>query len=196
MPDAVALNPVTLGMMDCMLCAGAALWTEYLTLEELVVQIAMRDEVYRRLIPISGVGPVTALSFKTAIDDPKRFRRSCDVAAFFGPTAKRWQSGSSIDVQGRISKTGDPDVRRSRYEAASAMPTRFKGCNTIETWGLHLAKTKRYAKARIAVACKLAAVMHTMWPAGPFYICDPDTDAKPPPVRAARKDLRLLGARV
>lgn len=125
--DAVTEDPVTAGVMDCMLRARESLWLEYLTLNKLVVQIAMRDELCRRLMAIPGVGPVTALSFKTAVDDPKRFRRSRDVAAYFGLTSRRWQSGSSIDVQGRISKAGDGEVRRALYEAASAMLTRFKG---------------------------------------------------------------------
>ena len=64
-----------------------------------------------------------------------RFRRSRDVAAYFGLTSKRWQSGTSIDVQGRISKAGDPDVRRALYEAASAMLTRYKGKTAIKSWG-------------------------------------------------------------
>jgi transposase len=136
-------------MMDCMLRARDALWTEYLVLNKLVVQNAMRDELCRRLMAIPGVGPVTALSFKTAVDDPRRFRRSRDVAAYFGLTSRRWQSGSTIDVQGRISKAGDGDVRRALYEAASAMLTRFKGRDILKSWGLKLAKTKCHAKVRV-----------------------------------------------
>ena len=144
----------------------------------------MADELCRRFMEIPGVGPVTALSFATAIDDPERFRRSRDVAAYFGLTAKRWQSGTSIDVKGRISKAGDPDVRRALYEAASAMLTRFKGRDSIKSWGLKLAKTKCHAKARVAVARKLAVVMHSMWHNGTFYEGDPkQTDAE----RSAQK---------
>jgi transposase len=172
--DAVAGDPMTAGLMDCMLRARAALWAEYLTLHKLVTQLAMRDELCRRFMAIPGVGPVTALSFSSAIDDPARFRRSRNVAAYFGLTAKRWQSGTSIDVKGRISKAGDPDVRRALYEAASAMLTRFKGRDTIKTWGLKLAKTKCHAKARVAVARKLAIVMHAMWRDGTCYVGDPD----------------------
>lgn len=172
--DAVADDAMTAGLMDCMLRARAALWAEYLTLHKLVTQIAMGDELCRRFMAIPGVGPVTSLSYSSAIDDPARFRRSRNVAAYFGLTSKRWQSGTSIDVQGRISKAGDPDVRRALYEAASAMLTRFKGRDTIKTWGLKLAKTKCHAKARVAVARKLATVMHAMWRDGTFYIGDPD----------------------
>ncbi len=83
---------------------------------------------------ILGVGPVTALIFVTAIDDPSTFRRSRDVAAYFGLTLRRWQSGTSIDVQGRISKAGNPDVRRVLYEVASALMTRFKVRDKVRTW--------------------------------------------------------------
>ena len=175
--EAVAGDAMTAGLMDCMLRARAALWEEYLILHKLVTQLAMRDELCRRFMAIPGVGPVTSLSFKSAIDDPARFRRSRNVAAYFGLTSRRWQSGSSIDVKGRISKAGDPDVRRALYEAASAMLTRFKGRDTIKSWGLKLAKTKCHAKARVAVARKLAIVMHAMWRDGTFYVGDPDRDA-------------------
>lgn len=193
--DAVAADPVILGVMDCILRAREALWLEYLALNKLVVQVAMRDELCRRLMAIPGVGPVTALSFKTAIDDPRRFKRSRDVAAYFGLTSRRWQSGSTIDVQGRISKAGDGEVRRSLYEAASAMLTRFKGRDTIKTWGLHLAKTKCHAKARVAVARKLATVMHAMWTDGTFYIGDPDATEQELAASWTAKEKRLSYAR-
>lgn len=75
----VAGDAMMRGVMACMLRARAALWTEYLALNKLVVQLAMRDELCRRFMEIPGVGPVTALSYSTAIDDPSRFRRSRDV---------------------------------------------------------------------------------------------------------------------
>lgn len=137
----VSGDAMSRGVMAAMLRARAALWVEYLALNKLVVQLTMGDELCRRLMEIPGVGPVTALSFATAVEDPGRFRRSRDVAAYFGLTAKRWQSGSSIDIKGRISKAGDADVRRALYEAASAMLTRFKGRDLIKSWGLRLAKT-------------------------------------------------------
>jgi hypothetical protein len=83
----------------------------------------------------------------TAIDDPSRFKWSRDVAAHFGLTSRRWQSGSSIDVQGRISKAGDGDVRRALYEAASALLTRFKRKDKVKTWGLAIAKRTSHRKA-------------------------------------------------
>lgn len=167
--DAVSDDPLSTGLMDCMLRARAALWAEYVKLHRLVLQLVARDELCRRYLEIPGVGPVAALTFATAIDDPTRFRRSRDVAAYFGLTSKRWQSGSSIDVQGRISKAGDPDVRHALYEAANCMLHRYKRPDRIKEWGQKLVRTKSHNKACVAVARKLAVVMHAMWIDGTSY---------------------------
>ena len=190
--EACADDALTAELMDCMLMARAALWRQYLKLHNLVVRLVARDELCRRFMAIPGVGPVTALTFSTAIDDPKRFRRSRDVAAYFGLTSRRWQSGTSIDVQGRISKAGDPEVRRALYEAASAMLTRYKGKTALKSWGQKIAK-RCHRKGVVAVARKLAVVMHAMWRDGTFYADRPhaeDTsDAAP-----TAKDRKHLGA--
>jgi transposase len=185
--DATAADPLSSELMNCMLRARQALWEEYVKLHRLVVQIVARDELCRRFMGIPGVGPVTALTFASAIDDPHRFRRSRDVAAYFGLTSKRWQSGSSIDVQGRISKAGDPEVRRALYEAASAMLSRFGGRDRIKSWGQKLAKSKCHAKASVAVARKLATVMHAMWRDGTSYAGDPSDTAEERAERALTK---------
>ncbi len=171
-----------------MLTARAALWRQYLKLHKLAVGLVARDEVCRRFMAIPGVGPVTALTFSTAIDDPSRFRRSRDVAAYFGLTSKRWQSGASIDVQGRISKAGDPDVRRALDEAASAMLTRYKGKTAVKSWGQKIAK-RCHKKAAVAVARKLAVIMHAMRRDGTAYA------DRPRAAGAARtaKERKLLG---
>lgn len=167
--DAVAGDELSSSLMDCMLRARAALWAEYVKLHKLVIQIVARDELCRRYLEIPGVGPVTALSFATAIDDPHRFRRSRDVAAYFGLTSRRWQSGTSIDVQGRISKAGDPEVRRALYEAANCLLHRYKRPDRIKEWGAKLAASKGHNKACVAIARKLAVVMHAMWTDGTCY---------------------------
>ena len=96
--EAVADDALTSELMDAMLAARAMLWKQYRRLHDLVVKFVARHELCRRFMAIPGVGPVTALSFVTAIDDPSRFRRSRDMAAYFGLTSRRWQSGTSIDV--------------------------------------------------------------------------------------------------
>ena len=191
--QAVADDPLSAELMDAMLRARAALWREYCRPHDLVVKIVARSEPCRRFLAIPGVGPVTALSFMTAIDDPTRFRRSRDVAAYFGLTSRRWQSGTSIDVQGRISKAGDADVRRALYEAASGLMTRFKGKDKVKTWGQQIAKRSCHRKACVAVARKLAVIIHAMWSDGSFYVGDPAASETDTARRAQIKDRKLLG---
>jgi transposase len=95
-------------------------------------------------------------------------------------------------VQGRISKAGDPDVRRALYEAASALLTRFKHKDKIKTWGLAIAKRTSRRKATVAVARNV--VMHAMWVGGTFYCGDGATRAADVSAHAAAKDKKLLGA--
>lgn len=192
--EATAGDALTSELMDAMLKARAALWKQYCRLHDLVVKFVARSELARRFMDIPGVGPVTALNFISAIDDPSRFRRSRDVAAYFGLTSRRWQSGTSIDVQGRISKAGDPDVRRSLYEAASALMTRFRGKDKLKTWGEALAKRGCRRKATVAVARKMAVIMHAIWSHGSFYEGAPSADAATTDARRHRKEMRLLGA--
>jgi transposase len=111
---------------------------------------------------VPGVGPVTALTFKAGVDDPTRFRRSRTVAADFGLTPRRYQSGE-VDNPGRISKAGDPDVRSALYVAAHALIVRSAKWSSLKVWGLRLAKTKGHQRAVIAVARKLAVILHKMW---------------------------------
>jgi transposase len=86
------------------------LWDEYRKLHALLVQLAGRDELLRRLCSIPGVGPVTAVTFKAAIDDPVRFAKSKTVGAHFGLAPKRIQSGTLVDNDGHISRRGDGEV--------------------------------------------------------------------------------------
>jgi len=124
--DLVALDPLIAGVTECMLRAGAVLWTEFQRLHKLLVQIVGRNESCRRYCGIPGVGPVTALTVKAAIDDLRRFVKSKTVGAHFGLTLRRIQTGDSIDVEGHISKCGDGEVRTVLYEAGSAMLVRSK----------------------------------------------------------------------
>jgi len=155
-----------------------------------VVAIVRRDELCRRFMRIPGVGPISALAFKTAIDDPHRFRHSKTVGAYLGLTSRRWQSGSSIDVQGHISRAGDGDVRHPLYEAANGMLTRYRGFCSLKAWGLKIPKTRGYKRACVAVARKLAVIMHAMWRDGSeFRFKEPK-----PPVGRTSTAPKLIGA--
>ena len=112
---------------------------------------------------IPGVGPVTSLAFKAAIDAPQRFRRSKTVGAHLGLTPRRIQSGDSIDFEGHISRCGDAEVRAALYEAAGVLLTRSRAPSALKAWGLRLARRRGYKRGVVAVARKLAVIMHRMW---------------------------------
>ena len=161
--DAVAGDAFLAAMAEPMLRARAALWAEYTRMHALVVQITVHDAVCKRFMAIPGVGPVTALAFKTAVDVPERFARSRDVGAHFGLTPKREQSGKSIDFDGHISRQGDKEMRTLLYEAASCLLTRSKVWTSLKAWGMKLARHRGHKRAVTAVARKLAVIMHAMW---------------------------------
>lgn len=139
------------------------LWESIARSTKLLVQLAGREELRRRWCEIPGVGPVTAMTFMAAIDEPHRFARSKTVGAHFGLTPKREQSGTSVDRDGHISRRGDGEVRTALYEAASSMLTRSKRHSTLRSWGLRVAQKRGHKRAVVAVARKLAVIMHRMW---------------------------------
>jgi len=161
--EAVAPDSVLTAICEPLLVAWTTLLTEHNRLHSLLMKAVAKDELCRRFMTIPGVGAVTAASFKAAIDEPRRFRKSRTVGAHFGLTSRRIQSGTSIDFDGHISKCGDQDVRTALYEAASAMLVRSKTWCSIKAWGLKIAQRRGHKRAVVAVARKLAAVMHAMW---------------------------------
>ncbi len=145
-----------------MLDAQQVLYASYQELDRRVKLVAAQDPVCMLLMTAPGVGAVTALHFKVAIDDPLRFTSSRLVGAHFGLTPRRFQSGES-DNQGRISKAGDGDVRSALYSAAHPLLTRSRAMSPLKEWGLHLVRTKGRRRATVAVARKLAVILHRMW---------------------------------
>ena len=123
---------------------------------------AASDPVCARLMSVPGVGPITALTFKSSVEDPGRFAKSSDAGAYAGLAPRRSQSGER-DYNGRISKAGDPMLRSALYEAANNLLVRVKRPFALQTWGKKLAETKGHKRARIAVARKLAALLHRLW---------------------------------
>lgn len=131
-------------------------------LDRQLSQMARKDEVCRRLMTISGVGPIISLSFKATVDDPKRFKDSKAVPAHLGLTPRVYQSGE-IDRSGNISKCGDKLMRHALYEAANSHLRISKKWSALRAWGVKLAKRIGVKKACVAVARKLAIIMHRMW---------------------------------
>jgi len=124
-------------------------------------RLVRASEACRRLMTIPGVGQLTALAFTEAVDDPARFRRSRDLGAYLGLVPRRYQSGE-IDYVGSISKVGDRRMRTLLYEAANVMLTRYKGALKLQDWALAIARRSTMRKARIALARRLAIIMHAM----------------------------------
>ena len=142
--------------------ARLVLYHTFRVLDNRTRKMALADPICQRLMSTPGVGYVTALTFKAAVDDPHRFKRSRTVAAHFGLTPRRFQSGE-MDNSGHISRSGDRDVRRTLYTAANAMMTRSAKWSSLKAWGMQLAKTRGHRRAVVAVARKLAVILHRMW---------------------------------
>jgi transposase len=149
-------------VMEPMLRARQALRAEYANLHRDLLRVVRTDDVCRRLMTVPGVGPVVALTFTSAMDDPGRFRHSKDVGAHFGLTPRKYQSGET-DRTGRICKAGDAMVRSMLFEAANAMLTRVARFSSLKAWAMRIASRRGMAKAKVALARKLAVVMHRMW---------------------------------
>jgi transposase len=149
-------------VIGAMLTAREGLQAEFMRLHRRMLAIVRADEICRRLMTVPGVGALVSVTFKTAVDDPGRFRSSKAVGAHFGLTPKRYQSGET-DVTGGISKVGDAMVRTALYEAANAVlsrPTRFSG---LKRWAMDVAKRRGLKRAKVALARKLGTVLHRMW---------------------------------
>ncbi|MBD1549343.1 transposase [Roseibium aggregatum] len=150
-------------MIGTMLEARAATMESYAKLHRIVLQVVKHDPLCRRFMAVPGVGPIAALMFKVAVDDPHRFSRSRTVGAHFGLTPRRFQSGTSIDYAGRISKQGDVNVRGALCEAAAGLLMRSRRWSALKAWGLRIVKRTSMLCAIVAVARKLATILHRMW---------------------------------
>ena len=147
---------------EALLAARAVLLREFTGLDKRVRMAARQDARARLLMSTPGVGALVSLTFASAIDDPGRFQRSKMVGAHFGMTPRKYQSGET-DIDGRISKIGDKRVRTALYEAAHIILTKpVKGCTALKSWAMRLAKRAGLNKAKVALARKLAVIMHRM----------------------------------
>jgi len=161
----IEMDEVLVHVLVPLLDARVALYEHFLELDRRVKRAASQDEVCMRMMTVPGVGPIASLTFKAAVDDPTRFKRSRTVGAHFGLTPRRYQSGEH-DNPGRISKAGDRDVRATLYAAANALLMRTMAGSQIKSWGMRLVRTKGRRRAVVAVARKLAVLLHRMWTDG------------------------------
>ena len=127
-----------------------------------LLTIVRDDDVCRRLMTIPGVGPIVALTYRATVDVPARFKNSKAVGAVFGLTPSRHQSGES-DRPGAISRCGDEMMRMMLYEAAQVMLVRSAKWSWLKAWAMQIAKRRGMKKAIVALARRLAVIMHRIW---------------------------------
>jgi transposase len=141
--------------------ARRALLDQFNLLHRKVLAMARADQRTCRLMTVPGVGPLTSLTFVSAIDQTERFSSSRDIGPHFGLTPRKYQSGET-DYSGRISKTGDVTVRTALYEAANTIMIRPSKAIQLKAWATAIAKRSGMKKAKVALARKLGVIMHAM----------------------------------
>jgi len=157
----VATIPDLAMLVEPLLVVRRALREQIVILHRRLLAIVRDDEVCRRLMTTPGVGPVVALTYRATVDVPARFRKSKSVGAVFGLTSSRHQSGE-IDWSGRISRCGDEMMRVMLYEAAQSM-LRSKKWSWLKAWAMQIARRRGMKKAIVALARRLAVIMHRIW---------------------------------
>ena len=155
LPDLVTL-------VEPLLVVRRVLREQIAVLHRRLLAIVRDDEVCRRLMTVPGVGPVVALSYRATVDVPARFRNSKAVGAVFGLTPSKYQSGES-NRTGAISRCGDEMMRVMLYEAAQSMLTRTNKWSWLKAWAMKIARHRGMKKAIVALARRLAVIMHRIW---------------------------------
>jgi transposase len=160
--EAIDGNAALSAIIGPLLAAWQALRDQAAIYDREVTMKAKSDAAARRLLSVPGVGVVVALAYKAVIDDPARFKRASSVRAYIGLTPRRYQSGE-VHKGSHISKCGDGLLRSYLFEAANVLLTRHPKPCKLKAWGLALAARIGVRRAKVAVACKLAVIMHRVW---------------------------------
>ena len=155
LPDLAAL-------VEPLLIVRRVLRDQIAVLHRRLLAVVRDDEVCRRLMTVPGVGPVVALTYRATVDVPARFRKSKSVGAVFGLTCSRDQSGER-DRPGTISRCGDEMMRTMLYEAAQSMLVRSSRWSWLKAWAMQIAKRRGMKRAIVALARRLAVIMHRIW---------------------------------
>ena len=160
--------PRVAAILDVLLQAHAAMLASLDRLNRMVLEIAHEHAVCRRLMTVPGVGAVVGLTFIAAIEDPARFAKSRSVGAILGMVPRKHQSGE-VDRNGRITKTGDGEARAALFEAAHVMLHRVKKWSGLKAWATKVAHRQGNKRATVALARKMAVVMHRIWVDGTTF---------------------------
>lgn len=158
-PHLTADDPVLSALVEPLLNIIVTMTRELARLTRQVLDIVRDEPVCRHLMTAQGVGPLTALAFRATTDRPERFRRLRDVGAHLGLTPRRHQSGKT-DVAGHVRRCGDELTRTALYEATNTLLVRSQKWSALRAWGMKVAKARGMARARVAVARKLAVILH------------------------------------
>ena len=151
-----------------MLAAGEALREQIAALDKEIRRVARQDAACRRMMTAPGAGVLTSLALRDSLDDAERFERSAEVGPYLGLTPSRYQSGA-LDRRGGITKQGDGLVRSYLYEAAVSLLERQKRNCPLRRWGLANQDRLGKRRTRVAVARKLAVLMHRLWQSGETF---------------------------
>ena len=167
--ELVAGQPTLHEVADALLAARAVLAREFRSLDQRVHKTARQDERVKLMMSAPGVSSIVGMGFVAAIDDPARFKSSRSVGPHFGLTPRKYQSGET-DVTGRISKCGDAGMRALLFEAAHIILVKpVKKAGALKRWAMALARRAGQRKAKVALARRLAVILHRMWLSGmPF----------------------------
>ena len=149
-------------LVEPLLVVRRVLREQIAVLHRRLLAVVRDDEVCRRLMTVPGVGPVVALTYRATVDVPVRFRKSKSVGAAFGLTCSRDQSGER-DRPGAISRCGDEMMRMMLYEAAQSMLVHVKKWSWLKAWAMQIARRRGMKKAIVALARRLAVIMHRIW---------------------------------
>jgi len=164
----VADRPDVAPIILPMLAARSKLREQIIAFDKAIRAEVKRSPACRLLMTAPGMGPITVLAYVSAIEEPGRFSRSRAVGAHLGLTPQQYQSGET-DRSGRISKCGDELARLCLYEAANVILSRVKRPFALKSWAQNIAKRSGNSKARVALARKLAVILHRIWISGhPF----------------------------
>ena len=171
--------PRLAAIVEPLLSVRRVMRQQFAVLHKMLLDMVRGEPVCRRLMTAPGVGAVVALTYRATVDQPQRFVHSRAVGAHVGLTPKRYQSGE-IDYDGGVSKCGDALLRTMLYEAAHSLLTHSRQWSWLKAWSIRVAQRRGMRRAVVAVARRLAVVLHRMWVDGSeFRWCKKDNAAVP-----------------
>src|SRR5213595_3816575 len=176
--ELVAAFPRLAAIAEPLLSVRRVMRQQFAVLHKMLLDTVRGDPVCRRLMTAPGVGAVVALTYRATVDQPQRFVHSRGRSAHVGLTPKRYQSGEA-DYDGRVSKCGDALLRTMLYEAAQVLLTHGSKWSWLKAWGVRVAQRRGMRRAIVAVARRLAVVLHRMWVDGSEFRWSKDSTAFP-----------------